>query len=240
MEYLISQTEIVRRKKAYATLSVSIIIGLVVASIILRSPISVTGYASIAAFIILVGVISFRFFHKLSKIKIHLFTQSLERVVDGVVEEYTLNKVKRVRIKWTTNSTIREVYIWLSDGKRVFVTALDHFDEFKKDLLGKLNTNTAVEEIHEPLDFDHPLFYSLLGLPISFLGVFIFKSATSPSHQQIKNWLIVFSVYLFVFGVYFIVAKPISKRSGNTSVVVDYSFGLFMICSAIIFFFMSK
>jgi len=100
--------------------------------------------------------------------------------------------------------------------------------------LTKLDSNVVVKEIHEPLDFDHPLFYSILGLPISFVGVFICKSIPSLSYQKIKIGIITFFVYLFILGIYFITARPISKRSGNKTVTSDVIAGTLMICSGII------
>jgi hypothetical protein len=234
MEYTISHIEITRRKKAYTTLSFSVIIGLFLASPILNFPISIGGYTAVAVALFLLGAFSYRFFYDLLKLKINLSNQLLERVVDGRSEKYLLHGVARVRVKWTTNSTIREVYIWLNGGGSVFITALDHFEEFKKELLDKLGKGVKIEEIHEPIDFDHPLFYSLLGLPISFVGVLICKLIPSLSYQNIQAGIIVFFIYLFILGTYFIVAKPISKRSGNKTVVSDYITGAAMICTGII------
>jgi len=241
MKYKISQTEITRRKKAYATLSLSLIVGLILASIILSFPVSIGGYLLTITVIFLIGAFSFRFFRNLSQTKINLSNQSLERIVNGVPEEYLLNNINRIKVKWTTDGTIREVYVWLSNGKSVYISALDHFEEFKKDLLGKLDKGVKIEEIHEPLDFDHPLFYSILGLPVSTIGVLVFKLIPSLNYQHIKIGVIAFFIYLLVFGIYFIAAKPISKRSGNKTVVSDYITGVLMICSAIaiLFFFRS-
>lgn len=242
MEYKISQVEIARRKRAYLTLSISLIVGLILASTILNFPVSIGGYLLTITVIFLLGAFSFRSFHTLSQTKITISNQVLERIVNGVSEEYFLSNVNRVKVKWTTNNTIREVYIWLNNGASVYISALDHFEEFKKDLLGKLDKGVKIQEIHEPLDFDHPLFYSILGLPISTIGVLFFKSVPFLSYQYIKIGVIIFFVYLLVFGIYFIVAKPLSKEYGNKTVVSDYIMGFLMICSAIAiaFFFLGK
>jgi hypothetical protein len=242
MEYTISQTEIARRKKAYLTLSASIMIGLVLASTILHFPVSIGGYVLVLFLIFLLGAAAYHFFFDLSRMQIYLSDQSLKRTVNRIPEEYILNKIHHVKVKWTTNKTVREMYIWLNDGKSVFITSLDRFEEFGKNLLAKLNSSVVVEEIHEPLDFDHPLFYSILGLPISFVGVFICKSIPSLSYQKIRIGIIAFFVYLFILGIYFITARPISKRSGNKTVTSDIITGILMICSGIItlLFFLNK
>lgn len=239
MKYRISQTEINRRKRAYLTLSISLIVGLILASIILNFPVSIHGYLLTITVIFLIGAFSFRFFRNLSQIKINLSAQSLYRITNGAAEKYPLSNINHVKVKWTTNNTVREIYIWLSNGKSVYVSALDHFEEFKKDLFGKLAEDVKIQEIHEPLNFDHPLFYSLLGLPISAIGVLIFKSIPYLSYQHIKIGLMAFFVYLFILGIYFIDAKPLSRRYGNKTVVSDYIAGVLMMCLAIAILFFS-
>jgi len=74
-----------------------------------------------------------------------------------------------VTVKWTTNHTVREIYIWLDGGRSIFITALDCFEDFTHELIGKLDKKVNIEEINELIDFDHPLFYSILGLPIRYI-----------------------------------------------------------------------
>lgn len=234
MEYIVSRIEIARRKKAYTTLSLSLIIGLVIASTTLDFPVSIGGYILVATILFLLGVFSFRFFHTISHMIINLTHQLLERIGNGVSEKYVLKNINRVNVKWTTNNAIREIYIWLNGGETIFITALDHFEEFKNDLFSKLGKNVTIKEIHEPIDFDHPLFYSLLGLPISFIGVFVCKSIPLLSYQNRRYGIIAFFMYLVILGMYFICTKPISRRSGNKTVLSDYLTGFLMICLAIV------
>jgi hypothetical protein len=237
MVYTISQVEIARRKNAYATLSISLIVGLMVASVILSSPVSIDGYLLVVVMIFLLGAFSFRYFRNLSRTKINLSSQSLKRIVNGVSEEYLISNINRIKVKWTTNNTIREVYIWLVNGRSIYISALDHFEEFKKDLLGKSDKGVKIEETREPLDFDHPLFYSILGLPISTVGVYIFKSIPFLDYQHIKIMVIAFSGYLLVLGIYFIAVKPLSRRYEEKIMVSDYVTGILMICLGMIFSF---
>jgi hypothetical protein len=233
MEYTISQTEITRRRKAYITLSMSIVVGLVIASILFNFPVAIGGYALVITALFLLGTFSFGFFRTLLKTKIILSKMSLERIVNGFLEKYALRDIDHVTVKWTTNSTIREIYIYLRDGRSIFISALEQFEEFKEVLVRNLDAGVMIKEIHEPLDFDHPLFYTLLGFPISIAGVFVFTSIPLIGYQQTRIGVSLFVVFLCIFGTYFIIAKPISKRSGNTTVVSDYGLGFLMIASAI-------
>jgi len=242
MEYTISHIEIIRRKKAYATLAISIFIGVILASILFNVSVSIGGYAAIVFILFLLGAFSFQFFRTLAQTRITISNQLLKKTINGVTEEYPLDNINRVQIKWTTNNTIREMYIWLHGGKNVIITGVNHFEEFKKELIDTLDKNIAIKETHESVDFDHPLFYSLLGLPISTIGILIFSIAPNLQYQYIKIGGIVFIIYLVLFGIYFIIAKPISKRSGNMTTSSDYIMAGVMLCSAlsILFVFRGK
>jgi hypothetical protein len=234
MDYIISQTEIARRKRAYLTLSVSIIFGLIIASEILNFPITPFGYLQVLNLILLLGIVSLLFFRQLSPTKIHLTGLILEKNIGSISEKYNLDQISIVKIKWTTNQTIREIYINFADGNNICITALAHFEKFRIDLLEKLNHSVIVKEIHELLNFDHPLFYSLLGIPISTAGVLIMKSIIYLNDRQIIFGIIVFIIYLISLGIYFILAKPISSRLGSKNVVSDYITGFILICTGLV------
>lgn len=234
MEYTISRSEILRRKKAYLTLSTSIMFGLVISSYLLNYPVSVGGYMLAAAPIILLGILAFRFFKRISQTKIYLSSQEIERRSDMFSEKHHLNEVSRVYIKWTANKSIREIYIFTSSGKSIYFSALANFENFKNDLLKKLNKDTKVIEIVEPIDFDHPLFYSLLGLPISAIGVFLFRTIPALEYKHIEVGMFMFTIYLIMLGAYFIWAQPISRRTGRNAVYQDYIVGGMMIFFAFI------
>lgn len=234
MVYGFSPAEIDRRKRAYLTLSASVLVGMVLSSALLRAPIPAAGYLLVTAIIFLLGAFSFVFFRTLSKSEIRLTDHKLVRVVNGNPEEYPVGNINRIKTKWTTNNTIREVNIWLNGGNRVVLSALDRFDEFREELLDGLAGEARVEETQEPLDYDHPLFYSLLGLPISAFGVLIFRSIPLMSYQHIKIVFMTVVVYLFVFGLYFLAAKPLKNSYGNRAAGSDYIMGGLMICSSLV------
>lgn len=239
MEYRISKIEINRRKKAYTTLSISILVGLVVSSIAINSPITIIGYLLVLATLCSLGLFSFRFLRHLSSAKITLSDKTLKRVINGISEEFSLHKINRIKIKWTTNNTIRGIYFWSDDEKKVVISAIDEFEVFKENLLKKLHKNIIVEEIHEPLDFDHPLFYSLLGLPIGTAGILILKFIPLLRYQHIKIVEIVFFIYLLILGIYFLISKPLSKELGSKKTGSDFIIGGLMICSGIIILLLS-
>ncbi|MDD5530648.1 MAG: hypothetical protein PHX21_11580 [bacterium] len=236
MEYKISKDEISRRKKAFITLSISLIMGLLLASKILDFPVSVFDYLCFAIALFLSGTLLFRSFNFLFRTKIYLSGQTLERINQKTSESFLTSNINRVKIKRTTRNTIREIYIRFYDGKSIFINALEDFEQFRTELINNINKDIAIKEIREPIDFDHPLFYSILGLLISFAGVYLIKLVANLDYFKAKAFLFGISAYIFAVGIYFICAKPISKRYGVQKKVSDYIFGFIIVCIGIYIF----
>jgi hypothetical protein len=236
VKYKISNAEIIRRKNAYITFSISLIIGLFLSSMFFNFPTALINCYLTIGVMFIIGFFSFRFFRYLLQTKVLLSKESLVRINNQLHEEYSLGEISRVKIKWTTNNTIREIYIWLNDKRSIFVAGLDNFEQFRKDLLGKLGKDIVVKEVHEFLDFDHLLFYPALGLTISIVGILSMKLIASFNFQNMQILLSALFVYLFILGIYFIIARPISKRLNNQKKAIDYLSGLTMIGTGIFIF----
>jgi hypothetical protein len=240
VEYIISKTEIARRKRAYIRFCIYLILGIILGAIIFHQEIYIFDFIIICEAFFLIGVMAFSFFHNLFKIKIFLSDHSLLRTRGRFAEEYLLAKITRIDIKRTKNSAIREIYIWFRDGKSIFITALTNFEEFKEELLGKIGKRVIVKEKHEFIEFDHPSFYTVLGLSMGIISMLIFGLFRHLNYKQIKIWSIIFFAYLIILGLYLLIAKPISRRSGEKTVYFDYILGLLLIISGVAIFFSSK
>jgi len=218
MEYSISKDEILRRKIAYVRLSISLLIGTVLVSIIPHFNIPIYIYVTIALSLFLIGAYSFSFFRKLLPVKIVLTETTIERLNNKVNEEYLLSDISKIDIKYTTKNTIREIYIELKNGKKMFVTALNGFEEFGKELLKKSNKGIVVKEIHEHLDFDHPMFYTLLGLLLGGTIVLLIRGMNELSARYLIIGLIICVVYIIILSIYLILTKQITRRIGGDRV----------------------
>lgn len=216
MEYSISKEEILRRKMAYVRLSVSLLVGTALVSMIPSLTIPIYIYLIIAVSLFLIGAYSFYFFMRLLSVKIVLSETTIERQNKNIEEKYLLSDVHKVEIKYTKKDTIREIYIEFKDGKKMFVTALNWFDKFEKELLKKLNKGIAVKEIHESIvDFDHPMFYILLGLLLGGVIVLLIKGMNELSTKYLVIGLIACVIYLVILFVYLIRTKQITRRIGK-------------------------
>jgi len=228
MEFTISIIEINRRKKAFATLSASLLCGLFLSALILQYPLSLYVYLLVAGALTIINVMLFFLFDYMKRIKIRFTGQAMERITPKNTEIYPIDNITGVKIKRTSHTTIREIYIYCRGEKNVFISALDQFEAFLEHLQNTLSPDVTVKKIREVIDFDHPLFYALLGLPISFAGLWFTRSIMTIDYARMKILLLIISVYLLGVGLYFLWKKPIAKRFGDKKKYSDYLFGLFM------------
>jgi len=233
MKYTISKKEMSRRIKAFSTLSASLTAGVILASFVLQFPVSVIAYFCIVFVFVLIVALLFKLFDSLSRVTVILSDKRLERINGGKSENYIIADIKEIRIKRTKSNIIREIHISFLDGKGIFISALEEFEDFISELTSRLGKDVVIKKIREPIDFDHPLFYSILGFPISFACIFLFKIIARADFFKMKSIIFVFSIYLFAAGIYFPFKKPISERYGKKSYPVDYIVGLFMVCCGI-------
>jgi hypothetical protein len=238
MEFIISKNEITRRKKAFATLLSSMIVGLLLGSFIFSYPISIYGYSLVIAAFFPLIIITFIFLNSISRLKIYISDEGIKKVNDKLSESFLFSDIKSIKVKRRTNGMIREIYIFFNNQKELIITAFEEdFEKIRNLLISKINSNILVKEIKEPINFDHPLFYSILGLPISFIGILFIKIVTTLDYFQTKYILLGLSVYVFIIGMYFIIKKPTSIRSGRKQTIIDYIIGLIIACGGIFIFF---
>jgi ABC-type multidrug transport system fused ATPase/permease subunit len=237
MEFLISEKELTRRKKAFATLLSSITVGLFLSSLLLDFKISIYGWLFFIILLLFLITITFHFFNSISELKIYISEKEIKKTNKKKVETFLLSDIKSVKVKRRTNGIIREIYITFNNQKELIITALEeNFENIKNMIVGKADSGILLKETKELMDFDHPLFYSILGLPISFVSILFIKLITNLEHSQTKYILFAFSLYAFAIGAYFFIKRPMFVRFGRKYAVNDYIFGLIIICGGIFLF----
>lgn len=228
MEYLISTVEMSRRKVAFATLSASLLTGLFLSTFILHHPLSIYVYLAFAGMLLIFNLMLYPLFEFMKKSKICLSEQTLIRITPKADETYPIEKICNIKIKRTSRRTIREIYIFSNDNKNIFISALDQFEDFREHLQNSLSRDVQVSELREHIDYDHPLFYALLGLPVSFFGFWFILTLIGMDYRRMRIILIVISAYLLSIGIYFLWKKPLSKRYGERKKHSDFLFSLLM------------
>ena len=238
MEFNISKNEITRRKKAFATLLSSMIVGLFLGSFLFSYPISIYGYLLVIAVFLPLIIITFIFFNSISRLKIYISDEGIKKVNGNLSEIFLFSDIKNIKVKRRTNGMIREIYIFFKNQKDLVITAFEEdFEKIINLLIGKVDSSISIKERKEPIDFDHPIFYSLLGLPISFMGILFLKIVTTLDYFKLKYVLFALSIYVFAIGLYFIIKKPMSIRIGRKQAIADYIFGLIIAFGGVFIFF---
>lgn len=147
--------------------------------------------------------------------KIYLSKEVLERKKNNMSEKYLIKDIEKIKIKRTIKGNVREIYIYLRNGKSIFINGLDKFEDFVNVLLNGINKNITIKKFSEPIDFDSVFFYPVLGLILSLLTGYLFKLLYSLSLEAMKIVYVVSIIYVFLMVVFFIFSKPIKKRYGR-------------------------
>jgi len=238
MEFKISKKEIIRRKKAFATLLASMMVGLFLSSLFLKYEISIYGYLLVFIVFIFFIAITFRFFDSIAESKIFISEEEIKKTIKEKSETFLLSEIKSIKVKRRISGKIREIYITFNNQKELIITAFEEdFENINNLLIGKRSNSILLGEIKEVIDFDNPLFYSILGLPISFVSILFIKLITNLEQFQTKYILFALSLYVFVIGAYFFIKRPMFITFGRKHAAIDYVMGSIIICGAIFLFF---
>jgi len=240
MKYIVSKKEVSRREKAFLSLSISFLIGLVLASILFKLSIPYLFFGLIFLFLFLMNLSIRKFFNKFLKMETYLSKEFLIRgkrkflinlsirkffnkflkmetylskefLIRGK-RKFLIKKINKLTIKKTTNNTIREIGIFFDDGKSLFVNGLDNSKNFEINLLKNVDKKVIIKNIREPIDFDNIFFYPFLGLILSFGSVYLLKLMTDLSYRSLQIILGVSMIYVLLLAMYLITSKPIKKR----------------------------
>jgi hypothetical protein len=239
-EFIISKSEINRRITAFTHLLIFLFVGLFLTTLItsytfiaehlLLFIISMVSYVFIA---VLSRYLTIRFFISFLHTTIDITNTYIERKTTKSKEKFNIADIRKLHIQWTSRHIIREIQIFFTSSRYQFLDGLDHFEQCKKILVDVCHNTIEVTESHEPLDYDHPLFYPILGLALGSIsiGSILFLSHLSQTGMTIIH--MVLAMYICILGVYFIVRKPLTKRYGYPSEKTDNIFGIGLILAAI-------
>lgn len=237
MEFFTSKKETKRRKYAFLALISSFYIGLLIFSKLLTLQISTTPFLLILVLLILFYIPTCNYLNYLSNNKIAIQKGYIERKNKQNIERYLISDIKRIGIKRRSNGDIREISIFFTNKKSLYINAFEEdFKIIEEILLKSITKKVVVKESKEPIDYDSLLFYPLLGLTISFLSIFVYSKIVLVDYSITRMLFPLFSIYLFSLGIYFLLKKPISIGSGKNNIKADIVFGITMIIASLFVF----
>jgi hypothetical protein len=124
-------------------------------------------------------------------------------------------------------------------GRRIGFNAIANFEEFRTKLIHTCDDKIRYKESHEPIDYDHPAFYLVLGLLLSCFISILGSIVVNADEGTIKYFYLGISIYLFGVGLYTIITRPLSKNYGNKSVLLDISLSGLMVASGVLIYFIA-
>jgi hypothetical protein len=164
--YPASTAELQRRLRAYTTLIISLLCGIVLSSIdyLIAAPaVWFIGVGGLALLLVLSRVALIRSLRNYSMLELRLDDTHIERVRSETVERFALAGIMRLRIVRTSRKALREIAAQMKSGGRLSMNAVADFERFEQDLRSRIPASAIVTETKEPIDYDHPLFYVVLG-----------------------------------------------------------------------------
>lgn len=238
MEFISSIPEMERRKRAYLRLVLSFFTGAAVSAALLFCDEPLNTAAVLTAVAILLWF-SFRYFcgtlENLKHTRVLLSETILVRVGRSGKVSIQLKDVAAVRIKRTTSDTVREIRLTLNNGRRVFAAGLDDCEDFCRRLLDRIDDNAAVKEFREPVDFDHPRFYRLLGLSVGVFSVLYLRFIVTADTGVFRIVELGILIYLTLFGGWWLWKRPFSQY-GVGKLFADILFGSALLGTAVLLF----
>lgn len=240
MEYLISKTEIRRRNSAFNSLIISSMAAFLLSGIFFwpdRAKLWTWLLSSLLIIFIFFKIFIVLFFKSFLKTKIILSDKYLERTTQKSHDKVLLTSIRRLVVVKTTRNKIRELRIY-SERNNLIIDGLENFNDFKDELLKKCKIECA--QINEIIDYDHPLFYIILGTILGFITVISMKGLTRANATTVTIIYYSIAVYAIIVGIYFIINKPITKRYAAKHNIIDYIWGLLFLLSGIAIFILSR
>lgn len=223
--FTMSSDELRRREKAFDRLGVSTVLAFVIVTSDLyaaRYPELLGGVACLAVLFVASRAWLVAGNRRFAGTTWHIGHTTLTRTDLRSSHEYQLHSIRHAQAKRTTAGVIREIKLSIDDGSAVYVNGLEDSESFW-DCLSSRDTGAPQASVHEPIDYDHPLFYVALGCVLgASIGLIMRIAVSAP--QFSGRWVYVaLAAYSFVMSVYWLRAKPVSGRYGIRAVTWDYA-----------------
>lgn len=238
MTFSISRHELNRRIKAFTALSLTwLLVQLFITVTLPPEPQLISGvYTASMALVLLVIwlAVAYFFCNRYGRTRVVVSADKIERVTPKTTYTYPLTDVTAVHTVMTTRGLIRQISFVTSQGNRFNFDGLTRFEQFRQQI--QRNCPDATYRITtEPLDYDHVLFYPVLGVLLGLFAIGLVLATYS------SKWLVGFlgpAILLFsvAVGAFFAAIKPVARQYGKNAVVIDYliAAALFVVALALI------
>lgn len=232
-----------RRKNAFRTLSISLFLSVFLASLIqfnLSFQLVIVPFAVLALILLISNLLFDRLFEKSKLTTIILTNIELKRKSMKRHDKWKLSDICAVQIKWTSRDLIREICLKTLHSGCVYINGLEEFESFAKDLTKALPMNVSPSRIKEIIDYDHPLFYAVLGSILGSISVLSMKAMQSLQFigiAYLKFGVACFSLFVALF---WFLSSPIAGRYGQKTTCIDIIISTLILLTCLYMIYLSK
>lgn len=232
--------EMERRYRAFLTFETTLFLGFVfpqIGFIIQKSIIHIGILFVFGILMLLFGILFRLMFDKQKASFVSINDTEVRRNYDGKEEFFKLADILRVSSRVTTRGNVREVKISFVDKSATFVNGLEDTEAFERELLASIGQSES-SRIYEHIDYDHKLFYIILGSIVGLSSGFFMNFVTHATFDQMMMTKLLLISFTILVSLFCIVFKPIRSRYGKAKAHQDVILGLVLFCLSIVAFFM--
>lgn len=229
LEFGLSAVEMDRRREAYTRLVSFTALGSLASSLdlLVRHPLIASGaLVSLIALLVRSRASVMRSLVRYTGTVWSLSESQLVRTDDASREEHAIADIARIRVKRMVGGGIRAIAIAAPARGIMYVNALAEPQRFLDELLVRCSHGPTFAETREPLDYDNPWFYRLLGLAIGLAITSVLRLAMRASASDATWIYLAVAAYMIAFGAYWLYGMPLSQSYGERRRVVDVVVGL--------------
>ncbi len=236
-EYPVSIKETNRRKGAFSSLLLFFLVGLIVTSLdflVSNIPWSLILVVVFALLLFGLSYWNIRWQNRFSRKRVTTGIQGIKRSAPDSEETYLYKDVQRITTKRTVKGYIRQIKLTLASGRSTTINGLNPQDSenLNEAIKHHCRDSAKYTEMKEPLDFDHPLFYPVLGLVLSSLFTLAIRLLAGLNESNLKILDICIIGYVALVGLAIFLMRPFYNLYGNKGRKNDYLLGSFFIVAA--------
>ncbi len=235
-QFTASVSEMDRRKTAFQSLCASIIVSIALMGFTLFSPNWQAVLVTIL-FITLLLISAVLYFNHLLEVskqtQVTVGEKEIEHIHAGIATRYPVASIAGIIVKRTVKGTIREIRFVTNLSGSFYINGLNDFESFLNCIYVSVNKEVSVTTIREPMDFDHWMFYPILGVVVGVVSVLFLKTGLSLSANSFAIVQIAITVFSAFFGVYWLIRKPMVGRYGKKFLLTDIIVGIAMVVTGV-------
>ena len=178
-------------------------------------------------------------FKKEAEKKVYLSQNELLRNFGKSKEKHLIKDITDIRIKRTVNKSIRELRIKTTGANNVFINGLEDMEQFAEYLIN-IAPDASVNEMKEPIDYDHPLYYVVFGAATGAALALLLRISAFAGEYIVKYIQVFSAGFLAVAGAFWILYKPLQSRYGSRKTLADDIMGLIFLFIGFGIFIISK